>query len=169
MPPAHADSNFRVADELLLTPARIPKPQIHRIAGELRPEIAARRYAEEIRKFFALEDDALPHFDVIALGLGPDGHTASLFPGEPLLDDRSGIAAPVYVEKLNTWRVTLLPGVLLAAHHTMFLTTGEEKADAVHAVLTEEYNPQKWPAQVITHHGRNVVWFLDHAAARRET
>ena len=168
VPPSHNDSNFRLAQELLLAPARVSKHQIHRIPGELRPELAARRYAEEIQQFYDLEDTAQPHFDVIQLGLGPDAHTASLFPGEPLIEDRAGIAAAVYVEKLNTWRVTLLPGALLAARHTLFVTTGEEKADAVHAVLTEEYNPLRWPAQVITHHGRNVVWFLDHAAAKRE-
>lgn len=168
VPPAHADSNFRMADELLLSPLRIPKRQIHRILGELRPDLAARRYVEELRQFFGLEEDALPYFDVVQLGLGGDGHTASLFPGEPLVDDRSGIAAAVYVEKKNTWRVTLLPGALLAACHTLLLATGEEKADAVRAVLTEEYNPSRWPAQVITHHGHNVVCFLDHAAARKE-
>ena len=168
VPPTHEDSNFRLAQELLLGPARIPKPQIHRIEGELRPELAAKRYTDEIRRFFRPENDALPHFDVIQLGLGPEGHTASLFPGEPLIEDRSGIAAAVYVEKLNTWRITLLPGVLLAALHTVFLATGDQKAEAVRAVLTEEYNPQRWPAQVITHHGRRVVWFLDHAAAARE-
>jgi 6-phosphogluconolactonase len=168
VPPDHPNSNFRLAKELLLGPAHITKTQVHRIAGELRPEEAARRYVEDIREFFELEVEALPHFDVVHLGLGADGHTASLFPGEPLLDDRSAIAAAVYVEKLNSWRVTLLPGALLAAGHTMFLSTGEDKADAVHAVLTEPYDPRRWPAQVITHHGRRVAWFLDHAAARKE-
>lgn len=168
VPPTHEESNFRLAQELFLGPARISKQQIHRIPGELRPEVAARRYAEEIQRFFGVEEESQPHFDVVQLGLGPDGHTASLFPGEPLIEDRTGVAAAVYVDKLNTWRVTLLPGALLAARHTLFITTGEEKADAVRAVLTEEYNPLQWPAQVVTHHGRHVVWFLDHAAAKKE-
>ncbi len=161
----HPNSNFRLAQETLLGPARIAKAQIHRIAGELRPEIAAQRYADEIREFFGLEEDAQPRFDVVHLGLGPDGHTASLFPGEPLLEDRSGIAAAVYVERLNSWRVTLLPGALLAARHTLFLTTGEAKAEAVRAVMGGEYDPSHWPAQLIAHHGRHVVCFLDRAAA----
>ncbi len=168
VPPAHADSNYRLAQETFLGPARIPERQVHRIRGELRPELAAQRYARDLREFFSLEEDAQPSFDVLHLGLGPDGHTASLFPGEPLVEDRSGIAAAVYVEKLNTWRVTLLPGALLAARHTLFFTPGAEKADAVRAVLTGPYEPRRWPAQVITHHGRRVVWFLDHAAARKE-
>lgn len=165
VPPDHADSNFRMAQEFLLGPARIAKNHIHRIHGELRPEVAAQRYEQEIRDFFKLEPDTLPDFDVVQLGLGPDAHTASLFPGEPLIEDRAGIAAAVYVEKFNTWRVTLLPGVLLAARHTFFLSTGAEKADAVRAVLNEPYSPQRWPAQILTHHGRNVAWFIDHAAA----
>ena len=167
-PPWRADSNFRLANELLLEPARIPKGQIHRIEGELRPDLAASRYVDAIREFFALGPQQMPRFDVAHLGLGADCHTAGLFPGEPLLEDRSAIAAAVYVERLSSWRVTLLPGVLLAASHILFLTTGAEKAEAVRTVLTGPYNPQRWPAQLITHHGRHVVWFLDHAAASKE-
>jgi 6-phosphogluconolactonase len=164
VPPDHPDSNFRMAQETLFGPARIGKKQIHRIQGELRPELAARKYEEEIREFFELEDGALPQFDLVQLGLGPDGHTASLFPGEPLIEDRTGIAAAVYVEKFNSWRVTLLPGVLLAAHHTFFFVTGEEKAAIVRAVLNDPYNPQRYPSQIIAHHGHNLAWFVDHAA-----
>ena len=98
--------------------------------------------------------------------MGPDAHTASLFPGEPLIDDRDGIAAAVYVEKLKQWRVTLLPGALLAAKHTVFLVAGADKAEAVRAVFKEEYDPKKYPAQMASHHGRRVAWFLDQAAAR---
>jgi 6-phosphogluconolactonase len=168
VPPTHPESNYRLAREHLLDPLHVAPSHVHRIHGEFRPDDAARRYVAEIRNFFSLEEAQLPRFDVVHLGLGPDAHTASLFPGEPLLEDRSGIAAAVYVERLNSWRVTLLPGPLLSAHHIVFLTAGEEKADAVQAVLTGPYNPQRWPAQLITHHGRHVVCFLDHAAARRE-
>lgn len=168
VPPHHNDSNYRLAQETLVDPLHLSPSQVHRIHGELRPDAAARRYIEDLQDFFRLEEGQLPSFDVVHLGLGPDAHTASLFPGEPWIDNRTGIAAAVYVEKLNSWRVTLLPGALLAARHTVFLTAGEEKADAVQAVLTGPYDPQRWPAQVMTHHGRHVVWFLDHAAARRE-
>ena len=107
----------------------------------------------------------MPHFDLIHRGMGPDAHTASLFPGEPLIEDREQIAAAVFVPKFNQWRVTLLPGVLLAAKHTVFLVAGEDKADAVRAVFHEEYDPKKYPAQMASHHGRGVSWFLDEAAA----
>lgn len=79
--------------------------------------------------------------------------------------DRDGIAAAVYVEKLAQYRITLLPSALLEARHTVFLVTGGEKAGAVRAVFHEPYNPKQYPAQMVSHHGRNVVWFLDSAAA----
>ena len=108
----------------------------------------------------------MPHFDLVHRGMGPDAHTASLFPGEPLIDDREGIAAAVYAEKFNMWRVTLLPGALLAAKHTVFLVAGEDKAEAVRAVFHEEYDPKKYPAQIASHHGRGVTWFLDESSRR---
>lgn len=148
-----------------MLPARIPRHNIHRICGELRPEVAARRYADEIREFFGLDAGELPHFDVVQRGMGADGHTASLFPGEPLIEDREGIAAAVFVEKLKQWRITMLPGVLLAARHTLMLVTGADKAPAVRAVFQEPYDPTRYPAQMASHHGRRVTWFLDDAAA----
>jgi 6-phosphogluconolactonase len=165
VPPADDFSNYGHAERDLLHPAHIPQRQVHRIYGELQPAHAAERYVEDIREFFELADGELPHFDIVHRGMGPDAHTASLFPGEPLIDDREGIAAPVYVEKLKQWRVTLLPGVLMAAKHTVFLVAGEDKAEAVRAVFKEEYDPRKYPAQMASHHGRRVAWFLDQAAA----
>ena len=108
----------------------------------------------------------MPRFDVVHLGMGPDAHTASLFPGQPLIEDRDGIAAAVHVEKFKQWRVTLLPGALLAAKHTVFLVAGEDKAEAVRGVFKEEYDPNKYPAQTVSHQGRGVTWFLDEADAR---
>ena len=165
VPPGDELSNYGHAEHDLILPAHIPQRQVHRIYGELLPSHAAERYVEEIRDFFGLESGELPHFDIIHRGMGPDAHTASLFPGDPLIDDREGIAAPVYVEKMQQWRVTLLPGVLMAAKHTVFLVAGADKAQAVRAVFREEYDPRKYPAQMASHHGRRVAWFLDQAAA----
>ena len=165
VPPGDPLSNYGHAEHDLIIPAHIPKHQVHRISGELLPSHAAERYVEEIREFFALEAGEIPHFDIVHLGMGADAHTASLFPGEPLLDDRDRIAAAVYAEKLQQWRVTLLPGVLMNAKHTVFLVAGGDKADAVRAVFKEEYDPKKYPAQMASHHGRRVAWFLDQAAA----
>jgi 6-phosphogluconolactonase len=107
----------------------------------------------------------MPQFDIVQLGVGPDAHTGSLFPGEPLIENREGAVAAVYVEKLNKWRVTLLPGVLMGAKHSAFLVAGADKAEAVRHILRAEYDPMRYPAQVVTHHSRRVAWFLDEAAA----
>jgi 6-phosphogluconolactonase len=165
VPPTDAASNYKLALETLITPAHIPQRQVHRIFGELPPQIAARRYADEIREFFGLEPGEFPRFDAVHRGMGPDAHSASLFPGDPLIDDRENIAAATFVEKFHQWRVTLLPGALLAASHTVFLVSGADKKDAVRAVFQEEYDPAKYPAQIGSHHGRAVTWFLDAAAA----
>jgi 6-phosphogluconolactonase len=167
VPPTDDASNYKLAEENLIRPAHIPGRNVHRIFGELTPEAAAKRYVDEIRDFFALEDGAMPRFDVVHRGMGPDAHSASLFPGEPLIDDREGIASAVWVEKFHMWRVTLLPGALLAAKHNVFLVCGEDKVEAVRAVFNEEYDPKKYPAQIASHGGRGVSWFLDEAAAQK--
>ena len=166
VPPTDVASNFKLADDFLIQPAHIPHRNVHRVMGELPPAIAAKRYAGEIREFFGLEGSEMPRFDVVHRGMGPDAHSASLFPGEPLIDDREGIAAAVYVEKFHQWRVTLLPGALMAAKHTVFVVAGDDKAEAVRAVFQEEYDPKKYPAQIAPPQGRGVTWFLDEAAAR---
>src|SRR4051794_16314299 len=135
VPPSDSQSNFKLADDALFTPAQVPASSIHRVYGELAPEAAATRYNNEIQAFFSLADGRLPAFDVLHRGMGPDAHTASLFPGEPLIQDRTGVAAKVWVEKMRMDRITLLPGVLLAAKNTVLQVSGEEKADALEHVL----------------------------------
>ena len=166
VPPSDPSGNYRLAEEHLIRPSRFPSRNVHRIHGELRPEVAARQYAAEIRDCFRLEPGEMPHFDLMLRGVGADYHTASLFPGEPLINDREGIAAAVFVEKLNQWRITLLPAVLLAARHTAMFVTGAEKAEAVRAIFQEPYDPMKYPAQMVSHHGRKITWFLDDEAAQ---
>ncbi len=166
VPPADDASNFKLADDYFFRFAHIPHRNIHRVLGELTPEVAAKRYVEEIREFFGLEDGEMPHFDIVHRGMGPDAHSASLFPGEPLIEDRENIAAAVYAEKFHQWRVTLLSAALCAAKHTVFVVAGADKAEAVRAVFQEEYDPMKYPAQIASHHARGVSWFLDDAAAR---
>jgi 6-phosphogluconolactonase len=164
--PTDPASNYKLADDYLIKPAHIPQRHVHRIAGEVAPSAAAARYIAEIQEFFGLENGDMPHFDLVHRGMGPDAHTASLFPGEPLIEDREHIAAAVFAPRFNQWRVTLLPGALLAAKHTVFLVVGEDKGEAVRAVFKEEYEPKKYPAQIASHHGRGVAWFLDEAAAK---
>jgi len=166
VPPSDAESNYRLANENLITPAHIPLDQIHRIHGEINPQAAAQQYVDDIRNFFGLEEGELPHFDVVQCGMGPDAHTASLFPGETSIEDHDHIAGAVHVQKMTSkWRVTLLPGPLLAAKNTVFLVTGADKAAAVGNVFHHEFDPKQYPAQLISQHGKRVTWFLDQAAA----
>jgi 6-phosphogluconolactonase len=164
--PTDAESNYRLAAETLLMPARLPQRNVHRIRGELMPEAAARAYAREIREFFGLGAGEMPEFDVVHRGMGPDAHTASLFPGQPLLEDRQDLAAAIYVESKSTWRITLLPGPLLAARATAVLVAGADKAEVLRDVFHQPSNPLRYPAQLGAHEGRGAVWFLDSAAAR---
>lgn len=168
VPPGDPQSNFTMAERSLIEPARIPATNVHRVRGELTPEEAARLYAGEIRSVFALGNADLPRFDAIHCGIGADGHTASLFPGEPLIDDRSNLAAAVHVEKLAAaWRVTLLPGVLLAARSTVVYATGADKAVTIGAIFQDPFNPMRLPAQLLTHSPSAVAWFMDEASASR--
>lgn len=166
VPPAHAQSNFRMVDQTFIVPARFPHRHVHRVYTELGPDRAAERYAEDIRQVFEIREGDIPHFDLIHLGMGPDGHTASLFPGDPLIEDREGLTAATYVEKMTQWRITLLPAVLLGARHTVMFAPGADKAEAMRAVLDGEFQPIAYPAQLPAHLGRSVTWFMDAPAAR---
>jgi 6-phosphogluconolactonase len=166
VPPTDSQSNYKLAKEHFIDSARFPEANVHRIKGELQPAEAARLYTAELASFFQIPNGAMPRFDIIHRGLGPDAHTASLFPGEPLIDDHNNLAAAVYVEKFTQWRVTLLPGVLQAARHTLMLAAGADKAEPLQAVLHAPYDPKRYPSQITTYDGEGVMWFLDKAAAR---
>jgi 6-phosphogluconolactonase len=165
VPPTDPQSNFKLADDVWLGPAQFPRSNVHRIEAELGAQAAAERYTAALRKFFKLASGEMPRFDAIHRGMGPDAHTASLFPAEPLIEDRSGLAAAVWVEKLKQWRITLLPGVLEAARHTAMLVTGADKAQPLAAVLSAPYDPMQHPAQIATRKPDPAVWFVDAAAA----
>ena len=160
VPVSDSQSNFRMANETWLNPAKVPAANVHRVPTELEPHEAARQYAQDLQDFFHVQRGVLPQFDVIHRGIGPDAHTASLFPGEPLIADHESLAAAVWVEKMHQWRVTLLPGVLEAGWHTVVLATGADKAPALEAVLHGPYDPMKWPAQIGAR-DVNVTWFTD--------
>jgi len=171
VPPTDSQSNYKLAKDYFIDAARFPEANVHRVHGELPPPEAAKLYDEDIRAFFQLGDGAVPQFDVIHRGIGPDAHTASLFPGEPLIDDHKNRVAAVYVEKFHQWRVTLLPAVLEAARFTVTLATGDDKAEPLRDVMRGPYDPKKFPAQIATRfEGRTeaagTMWYLDKAAAR---
>lgn len=165
VPPGDPQSNYTLAHDNWLAPVSYPASNIHRMQAELPVSEAAERYGDAIRGHFKLTNGQFPVFDIIQQGMGPDVHTASLFPGEPLILDRTGITAAVYVEKLMAARITLLPGVLTRARNTLMLVTGEDKAPALRAVWNGSENLMESPAQMTRHHEGNVTWFLDEAAA----
>ncbi len=167
VPPDHEQSNYGMTLKRLIEPAGIPTANVHRIQGEATPHDSARRYIHDIRSFFDGPAEELPRFDVIQLGVGEDGHTASLFPGEPYIDNRESVAAAVYSATAAQWRITLLPGVILAAKSLVVLACGAEKAEPLWQAWHGELNPLKCPAQLIAREAENVDWFLDEAAAAR--
>jgi len=162
VPPDHPESNYRMALESLLSKAPVPMENIHRIASELGPEAAAAKYERELREFFRLRGHALPRFELILLGLGDDGHTASLFPGSETLDESRRLVAATYVQKLKTHRITLTLPVLNGAANIFFLVSGENKAAALSDVLQRS---KDLPARRLAPHNGRLVWFLDKTAA----
>ncbi len=160
VPPHHEDSNLKMASEVLLD--HVPVANVHRMRGELPPDEAAEAYEVELRKFFRTED--VPRFDLILLGLGADGHTASLFPWTPALEvqDRWVVANPV--PKLDTTRITLTVPVINAARNVIFLVEGEDKAEAVREILGGDADPRAYPAKLIQLPGR-PEWMLDRSAS----
>ena len=156
-----SQSNYRMTRESLLHAGHIPATHIHRVKTELIPDEAAIAYSDEISKTLRLEPGELPVFDVLQRGMGPDTHTASLFPGEPLIENKTGIAAAVWVEKFKQYRVTLLPGVLEKARHTLCLVTGADKTEALKTVLEGGRDPLHIPSQISS---PEMIWFIDTAA-----
>jgi 6-phosphogluconolactonase len=160
VPPDHEDSNYKMASEVLLD--HVPVGSVHRIRGELPPDEAPKAYEEELRTFFRTED--VPRFDLILLGVGRDGHTASLFPETSALEvhDRWVVANPVL--KLDTIRITLTVPVINAARAVVFLVAGEDKAEAVKEILEGDADPRAYPAKLIQPPG-GPQWLVDQSAA----
>ncbi|MFA5073036.1 MAG: 6-phosphogluconolactonase [Nitrospirota bacterium] len=160
VPPDHPESNFKYINDTFLSPRNIPHENIHRIKGELGPDQAAKEYEREIRSFFKITS---PVFDLIILGAGADGHTASLFPGSTGLHERDHVCIPVRREPIERDRVTLTLAVLNAAEEVIFLATGMKKAAAVKIIL-EQGNHHAYPAGLVKPM-QNCFWFLDKEAA----
>ncbi len=166
VPADDKESNYHLAQEVMLSKLPIPAAQIHRMpADEADHEAASNAYTREMRRVFGT--NAVPRFDLLQLGMGPEGHTASLFPHQPSLQEQQRLVMPVTVPKPPPARLTFTPAVLNAAAHVLFLVTGEEKAEAVHAVLEGKHQPDEYPAQIVRPTNGEVTWMLDIAAAGR--
>jgi len=166
VPPDHAESNFRMVKEAMVAKAPIDPKQVHRIKGEKRnASEAAVEYEDDLRVSFGLAAGQLPRFDLVLLGMGPEGHTASLFPGTKALKEERRLVVSNWVGKLYTDRITLTPPVLNNAARVIFMVHGEEKAPALKAVLEGPYEPEQLPAQIIQPKQGKVLWLVDPSAA----
>lgn len=165
VPPDDKDSNYRMTREALLDKVPLKPEQIFRIEGELEPEQAAARYESTIRNHLRLEGAQGPRFDVILLGMGDDGHTASLFPHTAAIHEMIRIAVANQVPQKDTWRVTLTWPVINEGRDVFFLIAGKDKAQPLHDVLLGKYDPETLPAQLIRPQSGKLLMLLDGDAA----
>jgi 6-phosphogluconolactonase len=165
VPPDDAESNYRMANEALLARVPLPEQNIHRMRGEGDAVANARLYEDELRGFF--DGENWPQFDLIMLGMGDDGHTASLFPETHALDVQTAWVTANWVEKFDTFRVTLTAPAINHARNVLFIVTGASKAARLPEVLHGAREPRRLPSQLIQPHEGALAWFLDEAAAKQ--
>lgn len=164
VPPDDKESNYALAQQVLLSNIPIPTNQIHRMPADTSDrDAASQAYEREMQRTFST--DSIPNFDLIQLGMGPEGHTASLFPHQESLHEQQRLVMPVNVPKPPPPRLTFTPPLLNAAKHVLFLVAGSEKADALKAVLEGEYEPDEYPAQIVRPVNGDGTWMLDTSAA----
>jgi 6-phosphogluconolactonase len=162
----HPDSNYRMAAESLLSRVPIPAANVHRVRTELGPAEAAKAYEAELREIFSLGIGGVPRFDLVLLGMGPDGHTASLFPGTDALQETAKLVVANWVEKLDQHRITLTLPVLNNAERVTFVVAGREKAQVLCEVLAEDGAAEKYPAQLVRPVTGSLRWIVDQEAAQ---
>lgn len=170
VPPDHPESNYRMVRETLLATAPVPPENVHRIEAE-RPDAdgAAEDYERLLREFFQSREGRWPQFDLVLLGMGSDGHTASLFPHTIALDETEHLVVAHYVNALGAHRITLTAPVINRAANVIFLVSGESKASVLREVLEGEYEPQRLPSQLIRPSQGRLVFIVDRAAAGQLT
>jgi 6-phosphogluconolactonase len=168
VPPDHPDSNYGMARDLLLSKVSVPAGNVHRIRGEISPAQAALEYEHAVRREIRTPaETGIPVFDLILLGMGPDGHTASLFPGTLAIHEQTRLVVSHLVPKLAARRITFTPPLINAAAHVVFLVAGQDKADALRAVLQDDFRPDTLPAQIVRPLSGQLTWLVDRAAAAK--
>jgi 6-phosphogluconolactonase len=166
VPPQHPDSNYGMAEDTMLSKVPALPGNVFPVPAE-NPDAdaAAAAYQETLREFFALKPGQFPRFDLILLGLGPDGHTASLFPETAALQEKSRLVVANWVEKMKTTRITFTLPVLNAAQCVAFLVSGGDKAAVLHEVLEGSAPGEKYPSKLVRPTDGKLIWFVDRAAA----
>jgi 6-phosphogluconolactonase len=168
VPPDNLESNYRMTYEAMLSKLEIPSTNIHRVPSENPDAVkSATDYEQELRRFFKLKAGELPRFDFVLLGMGPDGHTASLFPGTKALQESERLVVANWVEKFRAYRITMTVPVLNNADHVSFIVGGKEKAEILKEVLEGKRAPERLPSQLIAPTHGKLVWIVDKAAASR--
>ena len=167
VPPTDKDSNYGAVKQILLDEVAIPADHVFRMEGELDPEVAASRYESYLRNSMKLEGAESPRFDLLLLGMGDDGHTASLFPHTAALDELGRLVVANHVPQKDTWRITLTWPVINQAAEVVFLIEGAGKADVLAQVLTGPRDPERLPSQLIRPSTGKLLFLLDTAAAAK--
>jgi 6-phosphogluconolactonase len=165
VPPDHPESNYRMTREAMLDKVGLQPEQVHRIQGELEPEVAAAEYEYDLRKTFRLEGAEAPRFDIVTLGMGPDGHTASLFPHTEAIHEIGRLVVANQVPQKDTWRVTLTWPVINHAREVFFLIAGDDKAQPLKEVFLGPKDVERLPSQLIWPASGILTLILDKAAA----
>ncbi|MGA8762804.1 MAG: 6-phosphogluconolactonase [Candidatus Sulfotelmatobacter sp.] len=166
VPPDNSESNYHMAEEAMLAKIPVLPGNVFRVPAE-NPDAAAaaEAYEQTLRKFFAPKASEVPRFDLILLGMGPDGHTASLFPETVALQEESHLVVANWVEKLNTNRITFTLPLINAARSVAFLVSGADKAPVLREVLEGNADGKKYPSKLVRPSEGKVIWFVDRAAA----
>ncbi len=166
VPPDHPDSNYKMAYDALISKVSIPKENIYRMPAERSDHMeAALEYEKTLRTFFGLSGEGWPRFDTCLLGIGSDGHTASLFPGSPALAEKKQWVAAAYIEKLKVYRLTLTPPVFNCSAQVIFLVAGKEKAPVMKELFIVDHCSNRFPFQEIRPHEGKLIFFLDQASS----
>lgn len=165
VPPDDARSNYRMANAALLSRVPVSAENVHRVRGEGDAVAGARAYEDELREFFGPAGS--PDFDLVLLGMGEDGHTASLFPHSAALEERTAWVAANWVEGLKEFRITLTAPAINSAREILFMVSGSAKAEALSEVINGERDPRRLPAQLIHPPTGRLHWFVDEAAAAK--
>lgn len=156
-------NNARMAFEFLLDHVDIPADQIHVMRTDIEPNFAATEYSKILHRYF---DHTVQSFDLVLLGMGDDGHTLSLFPGSPIIEEHKNWVNSVYNKKQEMYRITLMPAIVNRSSRIAFMVEGEKKAHALHEILEGKYDPSQFPSQIIKPVSGELHWFVDKAAAK---
>lgn len=157
-------NNAKIAFENLLNHISIPRAQVHKVRTDIEPLFAAKDYEKVLKTYF---ENTEKSFDLILLGVGDDGHTLSLFPGSPVIEERESWVKAVLNEKQKMYRITLMPRIVNNASNIVFIVAGENKSEILRRIIEGPYDPNVLPAQIIKPGNGNLYWFLDKEAAKK--